>query len=204
MRRAAVAALGALLLVACAAPAVRSGRTGVAPGFPPSDEATLIGHIQPLVQPFGLRMTRASLIDVGDSYETSPTGTHLALYAEPSGVYPTERYLGNMASLTGALSEVFVRWSKLESFDICQEPVGGSEETPLPVTRVKVTRTANATIDWDRTGLAELLALDLISYEQEDPSGLRLEVFGPADDHPLYLDALEQARVIADRVISGP
>ena len=202
MRRGAVAGVVGLLVVACGAPSPRTGRTGTAPGFPPSDEATLIRHLQPVVDPFGLEMTRASLISLDDGYERSATGTHLALYAEPKGDYPPDRYLGNMAPLTAALSEVFVRWSKLESFDVCQEPVGGTEETPIPVTRVKVTRTANATIDWDHTDLAELLALDLIRYELEDPSGVRVEVFGSAEDHPVYLEALEEARGIASRAIS--
>ncbi|MGH2685645.1 MAG: hypothetical protein ACRDJP_09295 [Actinomycetota bacterium] len=203
MRRGIVAGMVCLLVAACGAPAPRTGRTGAAPGFPPSDEATLIRHFQPVVDAFGLEMTRASLISLDDGYERSATGTHLALYAEPRGVYPVERYLGNMAPLTGALAEVFVRWSKLESFDICQEPVGGTEEAPIPVTRVEVTRTANAAIDWDRTDLAGLLALDLIRYELEDPSGVRVEVFGGAEDHPVYLEAIEEARGIARRVISG-
>jgi hypothetical protein len=191
-------ALVLVALVGCAAPSAPGGLPAQ-PGFPPSDADALIRHLQPVVQPFGLEMTRASLIDLDANYQSSPTGRHLALYVEPSGDYPPERYVGNVAPLTAALVEVFHRWPELESFDICQEPIGNTAEAPPPVTRVNVPRTDALTIRWDDIDLANRLAVAMIRYGNEDPEGLRVEVFGAARRHPAYREAERRAtRIAAD------
>ena len=188
---------GALLvLVAMAACASPEGRTGGAavPGFPPSDQQALIRHLQPMVQPFGLTVTRASLLDLDAGYESSPRGRHLALYAEPDATYPPARYVGNVAPLTAALVGIFHRWPELESFDICQEPFGSTSDPPPAVTLVNVPREDALSIEWDGLDLAELLAEALIRYGNADPRGLRVEVSGPARRHPDYREALRRAR----------
>lgn len=189
------ATLALVALVACGTTASRDDGAS-APGFPPSSSAALIRHLQPLLQQYGLVMTRASLIDLEDDYRPSPTGRHLALYATPAGEYGPERYVENTAPVTAALVDVFHRWPELESFDICQDAI--SESNPPPaVTRVNVPREDALSIDWQGIDLAHLLAEAMIRYDNADPSGLYVEVLDPARRHPAYREAVREAKRLA-------
>jgi hypothetical protein len=183
------------LAVACAAPAEPPAPAG----FPPSDEGTLIDLLQPRVSPFELRMTRAALIDLSDQeYEESPTGRHLALYAEPAeSPYPVSRYVDNMVPLLRSLATtVFGRWPELASFDVCQEPRPevNDEETPVPLTRVQIDRQTAAALDWNEVDLADLLELQASAVARDELPGIRVVVFDEARVHPAYREALQAAR----------
>jgi hypothetical protein len=189
----------ALLLVALVAAACGEPGEPVAPaGFPPSDERTLIELLQPRVSPFELRMTRAALIDLEDQeYEESPTGRHLALYAEPARTpYPVSRYIANMVPLLRSLAvTVFARWPELTSFDVCQEPRPevNDAETPVPLTRVEIDRQTSESLDWSEVDLTDLLALQAAAVARDELPGVRVVVFDEARSHPAYRMALREA-----------
>jgi hypothetical protein len=191
--RGVVAIVAVLSLAACASPGRRDDRSGAHPGYPPADQATLIRNLQPMVEPYGLEVTRASLIDLDADYSPSPTGGHLALYARPTGVYPTERYIGNLAPLAATLTDVFDRWPKLESFDVCQEPDDDPSDAPPPVTLVNVPRADASAVAAAGSDLSALVSLARERNAGADPRGLVVEVRGTAANHPLYLEALANA-----------
>jgi len=140
------------------------GRTLEAPPeepYPPNDVAELARIFNPELEPLGLRLVRGRLIDRSQGgYQPSDTGTHLALYAEPFGTVSAERYVSNIAPLTKVfVPEIFDRWSRLESFDICQEPLPfvNDDSEPPPVSQVTVHRPAVSQVAWDRLDLAGLV-----------------------------------------------
>ena len=51
--------------------------------LPPSARKDLVAIFGPQVRKFGLRITRAALVDT--KQERNPRGTHLAIYVEPIG-----------------------------------------------------------------------------------------------------------------------
>lgn len=112
------------------------------------------------VKPLGLRITRGTLQNL-ETYRDDPDGTHLALYVEPiDDDYTSAEYLENFTRLTGTfVPAVFDRWDDLESFDICQEPVGDTRKVPPPTTQIFVARDALDRVgSWKTADLAELLA----------------------------------------------
>lgn len=147
-----------------------SGSTGANEALPPVDEAqalppvdvtTMRRFYEPLFAPMGLELTRVALIDRSDGgYDPSPTGTHLALYVEPTRAFTDDEFVANLWDLTAAVTpDVFARWSGIESYDICQEPNPGEDDRPepFPVTQIDVTRQAAAQVDWTTGDLTELL-----------------------------------------------
>lgn len=130
--------------------------------LPPNDEAALARIFDEELDALGLRFTRGALIDVGGGgYEASDSGTHLAVYVEPTGDYAAADYAdGVVASARVFLPVVFERWPGLETFDVCQEPlpVRDDRETPPPVTQLNLTEGEASDIDWETVTLADLLA----------------------------------------------
>ena len=153
---------------------------------------------QPEVAPFGLRMTRAALIDLSDDdYEPSPTGRHLALYAEPrGGGFTTADYVANIVPVTRALAAmVFDRWPGLESFDLCQEPPAGVNDLPAPIpeTQVNVTREAARTTDWSGADLTDLLEVEGKALVESRPPGIRVSGSDAVEADPAFRAALRTA-----------
>jgi hypothetical protein len=109
----------------------------------------------------GLRLTRATLVDTsGGGYRASTQGRHLALYVEPTAERDLAGYAEDLWTLSALMTpDVFDRWPGLESYDICQEPVPGVDDSaePPPVTQVNLTRGAAERIDWDGGNLTDLL-----------------------------------------------
>jgi hypothetical protein len=127
--------------------------------LPPADLTALKKELNPIVRPLGLRVTRGMLQNL-ETYETDPQGTHLALYVEPVDPgYTNAQYLRNFTRLTRALVPlVFQRWKGLETFDVCQEPVGNPAEVPPPRTQIFVARTALDRVgSWKKASLTDLL-----------------------------------------------
>jgi hypothetical protein len=129
--------------------------------LPPNDVGTLRRLYDPVFETMGLRLTRAALVDVSaGGYEPSDDGTHLALYVEPTGAYSEDDFAAGLWTVSALVTpDVFARWSGLESYDICQEPLPGVDDRPepFPVTQINITRDDAATIDWDNGDLVELL-----------------------------------------------
>lgn len=144
--------------------------------LPPSDRVRLADMFDDELEAFGLRLTRGALIDLsGNRYEPSDTGTHLALYVEPtSGDYSRLDYLDNLVPVTKVFAPgIFERWPGLMSFDVCQEPPGAidASEEPPPETQVNVSRIQSDAIDW-----GTLDDVDLVAAALSEPPQVRLIV----------------------------
>ena len=142
--------------------------------LPPNDGKELAAMFDAELEPFGLRLARGALVDLGgNGYEFSDTGTHLALYVEPvSSPYSRVRYLRNLAPVAKVFApEVFERWPGLESFDVCQEPPASIDDSdePPPETQVNMSREQSEGLEWDSLDNVDLLAAAL-----SQPPGVRL------------------------------
>ena len=150
-----IIALGAIALVVPSSPAGAAG-----PDLPPSNRAALAKMFRDDLKPLGLRVSRGLLQNL-ETYKEDPNGTHLALYLTPtSSKYATADYVHNFARITRVfVPMVFDRWTGLESFDICQEPVNDPRDEPPPVTQIYVNRSALDRVgSWKRATLPDLLA----------------------------------------------
>ncbi|WP_334145119.1 hypothetical protein [Rhabdothermincola sp.] len=157
--------------------------------LPPDDVAALRRLYDPALATMGLRLTRAQLIDLSKgSYTPSPTGTHLAMYVEPVGEYTDEQYVQGFWDLAALITpDVFARWSELQSYDICQEPMPSvnDDPEPFPITQVNITREAAAAIDWQHGSLT-----DLVRAARTD-SDVKLVVSRAIRQSPAYKAAIE-------------
>lgn len=166
--------------------------------FPPNDVDALAEVYDPMFEVDGLVLTRGALIDRSDGgYETSDTGTHLALYVEPTGDQTDEEYLDLLVDTTARVTpQVFSEWGSVETYDICQEPLPevDDREEPVPVTQVEITREAAADIDFEALDLAELLA---IANTEVDPP-VRVYVDPTLKELPAWQAAVDQAEQIRD------
>lgn len=184
MRRIAVAALALAVAPAAAtacggdaatAPPAADGGTVATPAgttedgavvdgaLPPQDLADVAAVYDPILKPFGVHLTRAALIDLGDGgYAPSPDGRHLALYVAPNEPFTDEQYAAHVAPLAATLtSDVFTRYPGLVSYDVCQEgPDLDGDPATLPPTKsqLNVERAALDALDWADVTLPELLA----------------------------------------------
>lgn len=132
--------------------------------YPPNDVAALKAIFDPVFEPLGLRMTRGALVDRTDGYETSDTGTHLALYVEPidDATFDDQRYLDGILDVAAVVTPaVFDSFSAVESYDICQEPPQevDSRYSPFPVTQIELTRANAGSIDWSTMTLVDFVTL---------------------------------------------
>jgi hypothetical protein len=96
------------------------------------------------------------------TYRVSPNGRHLAVYVQPTGTYNATNYLDNLGRVAAIfIPAVFDRWTGVQSFDVCQEPlptIDASPEPP-PVTELTVTRSGAHHIRWRGITLADLIDL---------------------------------------------
>jgi hypothetical protein len=131
----------------------------------------------------GLKLTdRGGLIDrSGGGYVQSAEGDHLALYVEPIDDRTTPQYIDGIRSVAAVFGDVFDRWSGLASYDVCQEPVGGIDPEPLPVTQIELTRAEAAAFDWDT-----VTVVDLVRASLAEPQGLALRVSSELAIDPAY------------------
>lgn len=145
-----------LLIVACLLAGCEDGGAGrnQASELPPGLPRLLRATFEPRFEPLGLRLTRASVVDLD-------TGPHLQLYVEPPGPYTSEQYLQTLVSSVAAVAPwSFEQWEGLASIDVCQEPppAESTGQYPEPVTVVVLTRQQSASIDWDSAEIADLRA----------------------------------------------
>ena len=154
-----IAATGALACTVAAGCSSGSGGGDAAKALPPNDKAAIERFFKPALERLGVRLTRGALIDLRTA-KPSATGTHLAVYVEPTGDFTPEDYArGTVKTLRAFIPAAFERWGGLKSFDLCQEPLPATDARPEPppVTKVELTRSASRTVRWDNLDLARLL-----------------------------------------------
>lgn len=136
----------------------------------------------------GLRLTDRGGVLERTTYDTSDTGTHLALYVEPTGAYGEDDYAAGILATASLLGpEIFRRWSALDSFDVCQEPPPGVDDAaePPPYTQLDITEAVVDDLDWDALTLAELLAV----ASERAGEGIRLYVDDVVQEAPTFVEA---------------
>ncbi len=161
MRATRLAAGLVLVLALVGASGIASGNASAgAPdsSLPPASRKELVAIFAKKVKPFGLRVTRAALVN--PAQERDPEGTHLAIYVEPTGEYTIDDYLDGTVSVSKVfLPYVFERWKGLKSFDVCQEPRPAVDDgpTPAPETQVYATRAGSKLVDWKTVDVATMI-----------------------------------------------
>lgn len=154
----------ALVCVLLTAFVVAPSVTGVAAAgarsssLPPATRKGLVAIFDQKVKPFGLRVTRAALVN--PAQERDPKGTHLAIYVEPTGEYTIDDYLDGTVTVSKVfLPYVFERWKRLKSFDVCQEPRPAVDDRsiPAPETQVYATRRGTELVDWKTVDVATMI-----------------------------------------------
>jgi hypothetical protein len=129
--------------------------------LPPNRRDAIAAPFASELEDLGLRITRAAVVDA-DTGTPAPGATHLAVYVEPTGAYSPDDFATGIATVTRVfLPTTFDRWPGLTSFDVCQEPLPGVDDsrTPPPKTQIAISHDASDAIDWDGTDLQELLAM---------------------------------------------
>lgn len=130
--------------------------------LPPHERDDLAAIFDPMVEPLGYRITRASVFD-RTTFEVGGEGAHLALYVEPIADISDDQFARDFPALVKIfLPLVFDRWPALDSFDLCQEPFGHQEETPPSLTLIDISREPAAGIEWQSLDLAGLIDLHQI------------------------------------------
>jgi hypothetical protein len=153
-----VVLLLAVALAGALAPAGSAGAAGRDDSFPPSARKDLVAIFDKKVKPFGLRVTRAALVN--PKQRRDPKGTHLAIYVEPTGEYTPQDYIDGTVDVSKVfLPYVFNRWKSLKSFDVCQEPRPAVDDRPEPApeTQVYATRAGSKLVDWKTVDVATMI-----------------------------------------------
>ena len=131
--------------------------------YPAGDEASLETLLNPLVEEFGVKFTRGSLVERGEGvYQASITGNHLALYVAPIEPFTDEQFVVNLWDIAAVVTpHVFANYSGVNSYDICQEPYseGPREGVPPPITQIDIDRATSDGVDWANGSLADLITL---------------------------------------------
>ncbi len=148
----ALGVLGALVVPATATVAAERN------SLPPSTRKALVAIFDPKVKPFGLRVTRAALVN--PKQERDAHGTHLAIYVEPTGDRTPQDYIDGTVDVTKVFMPfVFRQWKGLKSFDVCQEPRPAVDPRPVPApeTQFFATRAGSALVDWKTVDVATMI-----------------------------------------------
>jgi hypothetical protein len=154
-----IAAAGALACTAAVGCSSRSGDGDSAKALPRNDKAAIERVFAPALERLGVRLTRGALVDLKTG-KPSATGTHLAVYVEPTGAFAPEDYArGTVRTLRAFIPAAFERWGGLTSFDVCQEPLPAADARPEPppITKVDLTKPASRKVRWDDLDLTRLL-----------------------------------------------
>jgi hypothetical protein len=156
-RLAAAIALAVMVASACGSEAAAPANPAL---LPPHERGDLAELFDPMVAPLGYTVTRAALID-RSTYAVDPDGGHLALYLAPVADISTDQFADDFVAIVGTfLPFVFEQWPNLNSFDVCQEPFGSTEETPPSLTIIDLTRDAAAGVAWGELDLGGIIALN--------------------------------------------
>jgi hypothetical protein len=159
-RRRRTICLVAVALTIAAAAACSSGSSGSAKRKLPPDKKVAIEKVfASELERLGLRLTRGAPVDLKTG-KPSPTGTHLAVYVEPTRPYTADDYARRVVAVTKVFApRSFDMWRGLASFDVCQEPLPEADTRPEPPPKTKVTMTREAAreVRWKGLDLPTLL-----------------------------------------------
>ncbi len=86
-----IVAAGVLVGAAAVGCSSGSGGENSSKALPPNDKAAIERVFKPALERLGVRLTRGAVIDLKTS-KPSATGTHLAVYVEPTGDFTPEDY----------------------------------------------------------------------------------------------------------------
>ncbi|HLM16417.1 MAG TPA: hypothetical protein VK549_01265 [Acidimicrobiia bacterium] len=156
----AIAAAGALACTAAVGCSYGSGDGDSAKALPPNNKPAIERVFAPALERLDVRLTRGALVDLKTG-KPSATGTHLAVYVEPTGDFTPEDYArGIVRTLRTFIPAAFERWGGLTSFDVCQEPLPAADARPdpPPITKVDLTKAASGKVRWDDFDLTRLLS----------------------------------------------
>jgi hypothetical protein len=179
--------------IAILAPTVTSAAAQTTVGasaLPPADHTDLVAIFDPKVRRFGLRVTRASLMNAKE--QRSKSGTHLAIYVEPTGTYTTQDYIDGAVNVTRVfLPYVFTRWKGLLTFDVCQEPPPAVDNSlsPPPETQVYANRAGTKRIAWPKVDVAALVRRsnkEVVAAGSREDAGFSLYFAPHIQDTPEY------------------
>jgi hypothetical protein len=188
----------AIAITACSG----SGSDEAKRKLPPNDKAAIERDFESRLDRLGLRLTRGALIDRKIN-KPSATGTHLAVYVEPTGPYTPDDYAGSVVAVTRVFAPLsFDRWRGLQSFDVCQEPLPSvdTRAEPPPKTKVEMTRDAARKVRWKGLDLATLLT------DAERLGSRALSVYAAPDVRrtPMYQSAAVKAQASATTTPAPP
>jgi hypothetical protein len=186
-----VAVAGALACVAAAACSSGADDGDSAKALPPNDKAAIERVFAPELERLGVRLTRGALVDLKTG-KPSATGTHLAVYVEPTGDFTPEDYArGTVRTLRAFIPGAFERWGGLTSFDVCQEPLPAADTRPEPppMTKVDLTKAASRKVRWDDLDLSRLLQ----DAKRLGPRALSVYAKPDVRNTGFYQDATEKA-----------
>jgi hypothetical protein len=158
-RRVFAFAVVALMIAGTACSAGSSSNDESARKLPENNKAVIEKVFQSRLDRLGLRLTRGALVDLKTG-KPSSTGTHLAVYVEPTGPYTPDDYARRVVAVTRVFApRSFDMWRGLKSFDVCQEPLPEVDARPEPPPKTKVTMTRDATrkLRWKGLDLSALL-----------------------------------------------
>jgi hypothetical protein len=151
--------VAAVLTIVVAAACSSGGSRTVKRKLPPDNKAAIAKVFAPEIDRLGLRLTRGALVDLKTG-KPSRTGTHLAVYVEPTRPYTADDYARRIVAVTKVFApRSFDMWRGLTSFDVCQEPTPDVDARPEPPPKTKVTMTRDAAreVRWKRLDLSVLL-----------------------------------------------
>ena len=196
----AVLLLPSIALLAPSTDSAAAQTTVGASPLPPADHTDLVAIFDPKVRRFGLRVTRASLVNAKE--QRSKSGTHLAIYVEPTGQYTTQDYIDGALHVTRVfLPYVFTRWKGLLSFDVCQEPPPGVDDrlSPAPETQVFATRAGIKRVNWPKVDVADLVHRsnqEVAAAGSVADAGFALYIAPHIQNTPEYLHSVGVAPVV--------
>ena len=206
-RRLAAAVLTLVVLAACGggeAPPAQRPTLAAWGDLPPNDVGSVNEIYAEEMAALGVRLVRAALVDTtSGGFVYDPEGTHLALYVEPVGEVTTQDYMDRILPVTEVFaSTLFARWTGLESFDVCQEPPPGVDdsETPPPVSQVTLWREEAGGIDWETFDLVDLLTLAREAHPEDGRPRALVTAAAQLAGFPPYREAVEEAERIAGSV----
>jgi hypothetical protein len=196
------------LVVACAIGAAAGCSSGGSsndkskPALPANDKETIGKVFAPQLDRLGLRLTRGALVDLNTG-KPSATGTHLAVYVEPTGPYTVDDYARRIVAVTKVFApRSFDAWRGLASFDVCQEPLpeGDARPEPPPKTKVTMTRDAPRQVHWKGLDLPQLL----IDAKRLGTRALSVYAEPEVRRTPMYQDALVKAQASSQATSPPP
>ncbi len=188
-----IAVVLTLVVSTLAVPVFVTAADAQSSSLPPSARKALAAIFDPKVKKFGLRVTRAALVN--PKQQRDAHGTHLAIYVEPVGDHTPEQYIDGTVDVTKVfVPYVFERWKGLKSFDVCQEPRAAVDPRPVPPpeTQFYATRAGVDLVDWKAVDVATMIQAsraEAAAASTKRPVRLSLFVTQHLQNTPAYQQA---------------